>query len=469
MTYSSENPLFVLSNWIATTKRDWSKASLHAAKRTFIDLTACMIPGSLEEVTLKTLPLAQNWGTGNCTVVGHSAGLSAPMAAFVNGTAAHALDFDDDFDPAKCHPTAAILPALLALAEKENSSGYDLLDAYIVALEITGRVGQAINPYHRRRGWHATATIATIGATAGCARMLKLDETETKNALSASTSMAAGFMSQFGSMIKPMHAGLSAMRAVMAAEMGCAGITAGDQSFDGPYSLRTLMVGQDVGKLAKDMEGRDEYGQKSKFDLSELGNPLIIDQYGVKVKRFPNCGSVHRSLDNLLRLKIAHGFTADDITNIHVNAPIAHMRNIPYENPKTPLEAKFSLHYGLAVGLLYDTVTLDDFTETAIIRKEVTALYPLITRQGFDKLESECPTETIITLKDGTKLSDQTYSAVGSLSYPLEDQQIWNKFDRCTNQFHIRNEIKEFLRSVENVTNIQPFLKALASVERKEC
>ena len=107
--------------------------------------------------------------------IGQGARLAAPWAALVNGTAAHALDFDDNFDPAKAHATAVLAPAILALAEQEGASGRDCLDAYIAGLQILGRVGQGVNPIHRNRGWHATATVGAIGAAAACARLLKLD------------------------------------------------------------------------------------------------------------------------------------------------------------------------------------------------------------------------------------------------------------------------------------------------------
>src|SRR5690606_852739 len=137
-----------------------------------------------------------------------------PWAALVNGAAAHALDFDDNFDPAKAHASAVLVPAILALAEGRAGeppiSGFAMLDAYIVGLQIMGRTGQGVNPYHRDRGWHATATLGAIGAAAACARLLRLSAGQAAHALSLATSMASGSMAQFGTMAKPLHAGLAA-------------------------------------------------------------------------------------------------------------------------------------------------------------------------------------------------------------------------------------------------------------------
>src|SRR5690606_570811 len=163
-----------------------------------------------------------------------------PWAALVNGTAAHALDFDDNFDPAKAHATAVLAPAILALAEQEDASGAACLDAYIAGLQILGRVGQGLNPYHRNRGWHATATVGAVGAAAACARLLGLDARQAAYALSISTSMSAGFMSQFGTMTKPIHAGLAAKAGVIAASVAKNGIDAGMGTLDGRTGMQRL-------------------------------------------------------------------------------------------------------------------------------------------------------------------------------------------------------------------------------------
>ena len=144
--------------------------------------------------------------------------------ALVTGLAANVLDFDDNFDPPKAHPTAVLFPAIMAIAEEERRSGAACVDAYIVGLQILGRIGQGLNPAHRNRGWHATATVGVMGATAAVSRLLRLDAETCARALSVATSMSAGFMSQFGTEMKPVHAGLAAKGGIMAARMAQAGI-----------------------------------------------------------------------------------------------------------------------------------------------------------------------------------------------------------------------------------------------------
>ena len=204
------NPVLAYGRWLADTPADWPEPAWESAHRQFIDVIAVTIPGAVEPVTRRVFETVRDWGAGRATAIGFGTLLAAPWAALVNGTAAHALDFDDNFDPAKAHATAVLAPAILALAEQEGASGRACLDAYIAGLQILGRVGQGVNPAHRNRGWHATATVGTIGAAAACARLLRLDAETAGHALSIATSMAAGFMSQFGTMTKPVHAGLAA-------------------------------------------------------------------------------------------------------------------------------------------------------------------------------------------------------------------------------------------------------------------
>ena len=426
-----------MARWASVVPSDWSGLARARARDAFIDIIACMVAGGHEDVTVRVRALARSWGGGRCRVVGcgrtdgGEGGLSAPMAALVGGTAAHALDFDDNFDPAKAHATAVLAPALLALADERDLTGAHLIDAYIVGLQIMGKVGQALNPFHRSRGWHATATVGTIGAAAGCARLLGLDETRTAHAISLSTSLAGGFMSQFGTMAKPLHAGLAARGGVEAALFAEAGITAGALTLHGPHGMGTLMVGPDVAELRDRMKGTDEHGQTMTFDPHTVAVPLMIEKYGLKVKRFPNCGSVHRALDGLLALKAAHGFTARDVAKILVRAPAAHLRNLMYTRPTTPAEAKFSLEYGLAVGLMTGNNALADYTPDAVARPDVAALLPLIVREPVEKLESEFATEVHVTLTDGTILMTTAHMPVGSTANPLDAAALWAKFDAC--------------------------------------
>lgn len=460
----SQNPLHAFAQWVSSVDCLWSDLATERAINAFTDIVAVMIPGAREKVSTRVYDLAKSWGRGNCTAVGFETGLSAPMAALVNGTTAHAIDFDDNFDPAKAHATAVLAPALLALAEDRDLTGAALIDAYIVGLQIIGRVGQGVNPYHRNRGWHATATVGAVGSAAGCARLLGLSEAETAHCISVATSMSGGFMSQFGTMTKPLHAGLAASAAVKAALFAEAGITAGDQTLHGRNGMGTLMVGQDVESLRASMTGKAEHGQTVTFATEKIGSPLMIEEFGLKVKRFPNCGSVHRSLDGLLELREKHGFTAADVEEIFVRAPASHLRNLMYDRPVNAMQAKFSLEYGLAAGLLRGKAGLEEYSENAIMNADIQALLPITRKEFVEKMESEFPTEVHVKLRDGNTLSTSVAMPVGSTALPLTHQQLIQKFDDCAANYlpvEVLDSTKDMLENLSGIKSVKPLMAGL--------
>ena len=427
----SDNPVLAYGAWLAEAPDDWPEAAWTAAQRAFIDTVAVAIPGATEPVTSHVFATVRDWGAGPAAAIGQGTKLAAPWAALVNGTAAHALDFDDNFDPAKAHASAVLCPAILAIADQEDASGRACLDAYIAGLQILGRVGQGVNPVHRNRGWHATATVGAVGAAAACARLLKLDARQAAFAVSMATSMAAGFMSQFGTMTKPLHAGLAAKSGVLAASLARSGVDAGLATLDGPTGMNRLMVGPDYEQL-RDTLTHVEHGQTLRFETEKVGEPLLLLSSGLKLKRFPNCGSAHRAMDGLSDLIAAHVFGAGEVEAVHVRAPVTHLNNLMYTVPADGLQAKFSLEYGLACILLTGNATLADFSDEAARRPDFVALYSRIHRHPVDKAEGEFPTEVEVRLQDGRRFEIAVPWPAGSLARPFTDDQLWAKFDGCT-------------------------------------
>lgn len=427
---SSTNPLDAFGRWTAEADRSWPEEAVTLAHREIIDVVAVMVPGAVEPAARIAFETVKDWGKGPCNVVGQSAGLAAPWAALVNGAAGHALDFDDNFDPPKAHASTVLAPAIFAMADEVGASGADAIDAYIVGLQIMGRTGQGVNPPHRNRGWHATATMGAVGAAAACARLLRLNAEACVRAISISTSMAAGFMSQFGSMTKPVHAGLAAKAGIMAARLAENGLTAGRHTLDGRTGMNRLMVGPDYEEL-RDAITEPQHGQVLRFETEHVGEPLLIIEHKFRVKRFANCGSNHRSMDALLHLRETHGFNAGEIERVDVHAPRMHLNNVMYERPETGLESKFSLEHALALCLANDRITLEDFSDEAVRRPQLRALYERIHRHPIDKLENVCPTTVEVTLKDGRKLSETRDMPMGSKAAPYPTSQYWEKFEGC--------------------------------------
>ncbi len=447
------NPLKAYGDWIASVDRDWPQAALDSAHRELIDIVAVMIPGAVTPVVRKILRRIHQWGPGAHTAVGTSDRLVLPWAALLNATAGHAVDFDDNFDPAKGHISAVLWPTILAVAEQEGSSPQDCLDAYLGALQIQGRIGQGLNPAHRKRGWHATATTGALGAAAATARLLRLDETQAAMALSLATSTAGGFMSQFGTMAKPLHAGLAAKGGIQSACFAQDGLTAGWHTLDGPIGMNTLMVGPDREELRAAI-GEPEHGQTLSFETESIGEPLLILEHKFRVKRFPTCGSAHRSLDATLALREEYGFGAGDIDRVDVYAPAMHLKNLMYQRPEDGLQGKFSIEYPLSCAIIQGECTLADFTDEAVSRREHRAMFERIHRHPIEKSETEMDTRIQITLKDGRVIEKSVFMAWGSKTAPFPTSQYWKKFEQCTSGIMQSVDQRRLKQALENFTSL---------------
>jgi 2-methylcitrate dehydratase PrpD len=231
-------------------------------------------------------------------------------------------------------------------------------------------------------------------------------------------------------MTKPLHAGLAAKSGVLAASLAAGGLDAGVATLDGPTGMNRLMVGPDYEQL-RDTLTHVEHGQTLRFETETIREPLLLLSSGLKLKRFPNCGSAHRAMDGLSDLIAAHGFTADEVEAIHVRAPVTHLNNLMYQVPEDGLQAKFSMEYGLACILATGNATLADFTDEAARRPELASFYPRIHRHPIDKAEGEFPTAVEVMLKDGRRFETAVPWPAGSLARPFTEAQLWAKFDGC--------------------------------------
>ena len=409
--------------WIADSPRDHGPTALARARVAFLDTLGCMLAGAADPAAESVRRTVSAWGEGSCTVVGMGIRAPAPWAALANGTAAHALDFDDHEEPGATHPSAVLVPALLALGETRRASGRDLLDAYIAGLEIIVRLGEAVNLSHYHRGWHSTATLGGLGAAAAGARILKLDKKEVAHTIGIANSMAAGLKSQFGTMAKPLHAGLAAKAGVVSASLAAEGMTASPDVLDGEWSLLSLMAGPEAAG----------------FDgpLRSLGDPIAIESYGLVVKPYPCCGYIHGTLDGLLELRRAESLGAGDIAGVTARVPGRNAEILTYARPGSPGEARFSLHYCTAVTALTGSLTVADFTPEAVARPEVRAWLPKValeTHPIHDRssdLALREPDVVTLHLAGGGARRIEVTQVRGTPERPLGEAELSEKFRAC--------------------------------------
>jgi 2-methylcitrate dehydratase PrpD len=387
------------------------------------DTIGCMVAGRDDFSTqaVRRAVAGQMSAAGESPVIGGGR-VPAATAALVNGTAAHALDYDDNFRPARPasnHASAVLVPALLAAAQLDVS-GRQLVDAYLVGLEAQAAVGFGVNPSHYTAGWHSTSTCGAIGTAAGVSRLVGLEATATARAMSMAVSTASGIKGQFGTPAKPFHAGMAARNAVEAAAFGGAGLTG---------RLDILEVSQGFRDL---FGGRDATG----WDAMTLGQPLAIETHGVVPKRHPCCGSTHCVIDMVLELRAQYGFTAADVAALDCLVGIANARNLSYADPQDEMQARFSMHYCVALALSQDRIGLADFTLARVARPDIRRLLTLTTMAARSREEElaaggRLPHEVVIRLNDGTVLKAVRLDAKGSIGDPFDDTDRAGKFADC--------------------------------------
>ena len=354
--------------WVAEAPRTWSRASVDAATGAFVDALACAL-GGVEDPAVRTVQagLAPWQGAPRAvTVFGAPMRLPAPWAALSNGTAAHALDYDDILEPANAHAGAALVPAILALAEERGASGADCIDAFVVGIEVCGRAGEAVNMTHYQAGWHATSTLGTLGVAAACARLLGLDAERASHAIAMSTSLAGGSKRQFGTMTKPLHAGFAAHHGVLAATLAASGMTAGAEVLEGAWGLHDLMAGNPQSGFAA--SGID------------CGGPPLIESVGLWQKPYPCCGSNHQALDAAKAIAARRSLDPATLAGIFVTLPQMYHSNLRYTRPEDPMQARFCLEYCLASAVLDGGLGIAAFRPEALERPELRPLMEKIVR-----------------------------------------------------------------------------------------
>ncbi|MGH7123119.1 MAG: MmgE/PrpD family protein [Stellaceae bacterium] len=428
--------------------RRWARSAVH-------DTIGCVIAGAGDLGASRIRSAISGWGTGAASVAGSTEPAAAPWAALANGMAAHALDYDDNIHYAMTHASAVILPALLALGEEIDASGADIIDAWLVGIEIQIAVGHGVNRLHYDNGFHATSTVGTIGTAAACARLLGLDKTKTAHAISLGFSMASGTKAQFGTMAKPFHAGMAAKNAVIAARLAEAGIDAAPEPLDGRYGFRDLYV----GAASRGWEGV----------LDDLGRPLAVEKYGLEPKCYPCCAGAHRALDGLLELQAAHHFDAEDVERIDTLVGWGNASSLLYPEPQQEMEARFSMQYCIAAALLGHGLRLSDFVLSAIRRPEARRLFSRITMRTHPRGDAEAPAERkpaeiSIHLKDGRVLSAKIQHARGTMFRPFSVSELDEKFRDCAQGLLPPDSyaaLRDQLLGIEGLSSIRPVMRHL--------
>jgi 2-methylcitrate dehydratase PrpD len=420
-----------------------------------LDTVGVALAGASEPATLIVRQLVTADNGGACTVFGTAARAGMSGAALANGTAAHALDYDDMCFVSLAHPSAPLVPAVLATAESERLSGRAVLDAYVVGFEIEARLGRLMNPRHYQRGWHCTSTLGTIGAAAAVSRLLGLDATAAGHALAIAASEASGLKENFGTMVKPLHAGLAARNGVLAALLARGGMTASELAIDGPQGFLRAM----------DSEAAALGGA-----IEDLGTRWEMLETGVTVKLYPSCAGTHPSLDAILDLRGREGFGADDVERIDVDVDSIVPTILIYERPASGLEGKFSLPFCAAAAVVYGRVGIDTFESGILTDPAVTSLMPRIAMRVDPSLDGTGPPLTHarvhVRLRDGRVLTQDANGARGYPAQPASDEELDAKFMACAGRAlsaPAAERALDLLRGIDALEDVRALTESLNS------
>jgi 2-methylcitrate dehydratase PrpD len=397
--------------------------ALQWAKWGILDTVGVTLAGASEACTEIVEQMHSLNGTpdgGPALIFGSGKRTSVLNAAEINGTASHALDFDDCNNTLGGHPSAPILPGLVALAEARKASGEALITAYLAGFETETAIARVVHMHHYEKGWHPTATLGTFGAAAAACHLIGLDKVKTATALGLAVSLAAGVKANFGTMTKPLHVGETTRNGLTAALLAEQGFTANDGAFEHSQGFLSLFNGEGNYDTSRLMEG--------------WAAPFNIVGPGLAVKLYPCCGSTHPAIDAMIALRAKHNLKAGDVTEI---VSYTHPRRLKHTNrpdPQTPLDAKFSVQYTMARALVDGRVVVKNFEGDAFNDAGIRDVMARITANSRPHTEPDEHyfAEVSVTTKSGEIFTQWVQQPQGrGPKYPLPDGALKAKFEGC--------------------------------------
>jgi 2-methylcitrate dehydratase PrpD len=447
------NATALLAEFVAKSRPDdCPEAAIDAARRAILDCLGVMLAGSIEPAAriLQQVALAEG-GAPLCTVVGTGRRTAAVWAALCNGTAAHALDFDDTNFALMGHPSAPVLAAALAAGELALADGRALVHAFLLGFEVETTLAEVINPAHYEHGWHATGTLGTLGAAAAAARLLGLDGTQTRHALAVAASQSSGLKENFGTMTKPFHAGHAARSGVLSALMAREGWTASERALEGLQGFFNVLGA----------------GKQTLEPLGTLGAPWKILTSGVAVKPYPSCACTHSIIDSALELRRAQGIRPEDVEAITVGVAAGVPRILIHSRPRTGLEAKFSAEFSAAAALTDGRVGIATFQDERAqdpgLRRLMERITVAVDPQIPGDRERHMWTRLTVQLKDGRSASIGPRPVPGHPANPLSLEALREKFTECAGLVLPADRVASIAQMIESLDTC-PDLRSLTAI-----
>ena len=378
------------------------------AKLCLLDWLGVTLGGANEPLTKILIEVTGSLGgSEQSSIIGHKLKTSMLNAALINGSASHALDFDDVHFQMMGHPTVPVMPALLALAEAKETGGKEFLAAFVLGFEAECRIGSSVLPFHYQQGWHATSTIGRFGAAVACAKLLGLDTERMNYGIGIAGTQAAGLKQVFGTMTKPFHAGKAAADGLLAALLAEKRFTCSDDILSGESGFCKVlspdsnpeMIAQDFGK-----------------------NYAILN---VMFKRHASCFETHPTIDAALKLRPK--INSDEIEEVLVGAMPVAVEIAGKSDPRTGLEGKFSIAYCAALALADGETGEEHFTDEKVLSERLSSIWKK-TKVRPDEDLGLTEAEITVRTSDGREFKSRGNTLDSSLDKEKRKADLVRKF-----------------------------------------
>ncbi|CAM4176522.1 2-methylcitrate dehydratase [Bordetella tumbae] len=435
----------ILAEFVAThPSRGWNDEIEHEAHRTIMNWLGCAIGAARHEAADAALGAVQFLQPApQAAIFGRHERVDISNAALINGITSHTFDFDDTHLKTIIHPAGPVCSAVFALAEHTGASGRQIVDAVVLGIDVSCRVGNTIYPQHYDRGWHITGSTGTLGAAAACARLLGLDVEQTAMALGIAASQPVGLRDQFGTMTKPFHPGGAAKAGLMSALLAREGFTASPRAIEAPRGFAQVT--------------------STKYDWNEITGELG-QRFEIAYNTYKPfaCGIViHPSIDASVQLR-KQGVTPDNLEQLKLRVHSLVLELTGKKEPADGLQGKFSVYHGCAVGLLFGRASESEYADDIVTREDVVATRRKVQAVVDDTIDEAAVHATAI-LKDGRQIQVTVEHAIGSLQRPMTDQDLEAKFSNMSNPLLGETRTRALLDACWKLASA-PSLKALVAL-----
>ncbi|MCH8181958.1 MAG: MmgE/PrpD family protein [Proteobacteria bacterium] len=416
-----------------------------AAKHCLIDVIGVTLAGSRHPTAQIARSYAEaQYRGGPCSVLGGQRTLAAPGAAFANGVAAHALDFDDVSHEAMVHGSAAVWPAVAAATEASGASGEVLLTAFIAGVEAEYALGRALTHDLFWRGWWTTGLLGSIGAAAGAAKAMTLDRAATANAVGLAACQATGPWVVVGTPAKPHACGRAAEGGLEAALLAASGLTAPPDAFENEKGFIKMFSN----------------GIFEPAELDRLGDRYVLETSGVAFKLFPVCSGAQAATEATLDILSEESLSGGDVKSVHCEVTRDSWEYLKFPDPKTVTQAQFSMPFAVGCALAFGKLGVAQISEKTLHDPRLRIAMKKVAMARSETLNAssaQYPEAAAVTIqtKDGREFRKLNVVSTGGPGKPMTQEQVDRKFHACADGVLARADAERVLEGIKRLESLK--------------